>query len=90
MKKIKAKKNRNSKKVAVINQNQCDKSPFCPVKRVCPVGAIVPLNEGETQKKKSIFGFLIPKGYKVDEEKCTGCGVCVTSCPMQAVSIAKA
>ena len=64
-------------KIAKIDKNACDKSPFCPVKRVCPVGAI-------TQKG----GFLKAGTPEVDEEKCIGCGKCVTVCPMRAVSMA--
>jgi ferredoxin len=56
--------------VTVIRE-RCDNSPFCPAKRVCPRGAIVP--DGQA--------------YRVDQEKCTGCGVCVRACPMGAVTL---
>ncbi len=62
---------------AVINSNRCDKSPFCPVKRVCPVNAVT--------QKVSLFGSSVPV---IDEEKCISCGKCVTVCPMRAVSMA--
>jgi len=61
-------------KLAVIDNNRCDRSPFCPVKRVCPFGAV-------TQE----FG----KAPVIDESKCTGCSKCVMVCPMGAVSIEK-
>lgn len=64
------------KKIAVINENVCDKSPFCPVKRVCPVKAV-------TQDVK-FFAAGVPV---VDPEKCIGCGKCVNYCPMRAVSM---
>ena len=63
-------------KKAFINSSRCDKSPFCPVKRVCPAGAI-------TQKS----GFLKGGVPVVDESKCTGCAICVRYCPMGAVSM---
>lgn len=78
--------NKNKTKKAVINQQQCDKSPFCPVKKVCPVNAVIPLGKDE-KPKKNIFGFSLPSGYKIDEEKCTGCGLCVRSCPQGAIKL---
>lgn len=63
-------------KIAVINKNKCDKSPFCPVKRVCPVGAV-------TQNG----GFFKSEVPVIDAEKCIGCNKCVVVCPMQAVSM---
>ena len=52
-----------------IDLKRCDNSPFCPAKRVCPNGAIKP-----------VLG-----GYATDENKCSGCGVCIRVCPMGAV-----
>ena len=63
-------------KIAVIDSGRCDKSPFCPVKRVCPVNAVT--------QQTSIFGSGTPV---IDEEKCVGCGKCVSVCPMRAVSM---
>jgi Fe-S-cluster-containing hydrogenase component 2 len=63
-------------KKAVIDKSLCDKSPFCPVKRVCPVGAV-------TQDGK-LFSSDFPT---VDPEKCIGCGECVKVCPRRAVKM---
>jgi Fe-S-cluster-containing hydrogenase component 2 len=64
------------KKIAIINEKLCDQSPFCPVKRVCPVNAV-------TQS-----GGFFSKGFpKIDPEACTGCGKCIQYCPMGAVKI---
>ncbi|GAU77143.1 ATP-binding protein [Fusibacter sp. 3D3] len=61
-----------SKKVAVIDQGRCDRSPFCPVKRVCPVNAV----------KGSMFS-----APSVSAEDCIGCGKCISYCPMGAVQM---
>jgi Fe-S-cluster-containing hydrogenase component 2 len=65
-------------KKAVINSKKCDQSPFCPVKRVCPVNAVA-------QKKKGFFKAEVPT---VDHDTCTGCGACIKVCPMGAVRMA--
>ena len=44
--------------------------PFC--KYICPLGAIY-----------SVFNPISVFRYKVDQEKCTGCGVCAKVCKMQ-------
>lgn len=62
-------------KKAYIDPNKCDKSPFCPVKRVCPVQAV-------SQEKK---GFFSMGSAVVDKDKCVGCGKCVEVCPRRAV-----
>jgi ferredoxin len=54
---------------ATIDLKRCDASPFCPVKRACPQGAVT----------------SVPGGYTVEEDACTGCGACVRVCPMGAV-----
>lgn len=54
-----------------IDQDRCDRRPGCPARLSCPQGAIVA--EGG--------------GYTVLEEKCTGCGVCMRVCPMNALSL---
>lgn len=61
-------------KKAVINKDRCDRSPFCPVKRICPVEAV-------TQNVKFFKGDT----PVVDHEKCIGCGKCISVCPMKAV-----
>ncbi|MBN4069873.1 MAG: 4Fe-4S ferredoxin [Alkaliphilus sp.] len=65
-------------KIAVIDTKICDKSPFCPVKRICPVGAV-------TQKTS----FLKSEAPVIDPEKCIGCNKCVVVCPMKAVTMVK-
>lgn len=65
--------------IAVIHSSQCDRSPFCPVKRICPVKAV-------TQKG----GFFKKEVPVIDPEICIGCGKCVDFCPMKAVKMKKA
>jgi len=55
--------------LVTISADRCDNSPFCPARRVCPKGAIVP-NGGS---------------YAVLQDKCSGCGVCLRACPMGAI-----
>ncbi|MCY6485153.1 4Fe-4S binding protein [Clostridium aestuarii] len=62
-------------KKAYINPNQCDRSPFCPVKKVCPVKAVV-------QDKKGLFSFGTAV---VNKDKCIGCTKCISACPRGAV-----
>ena len=57
--------------LVAISENRCDNSPFCPSRRVCPSGAIVPNANGTA--------------YTVIEAKCTGCGACMRVCPMGAI-----
>lgn len=45
--------------------------PFC--KYLCPLGAVY-----------SVFNPISVFRYRVDEEKCTGCGICADICKMQA------
>jgi ferredoxin len=52
-----------------IDQKRCDRSPYCPVRRECPVSAI-----GE-----------VDGGFYIDLNVCRGCGVCVKACPREAV-----
>lgn len=63
-------------KKAVMNAAKCDHSPFCPVKRVCPVGAVT--------QKAGLFGAEVPV---IDPDKCTGCGKCVRVCPHGAIAL---
>ncbi|MDI3280705.1 MAG: 4Fe-4S binding protein [Bacillota bacterium] len=67
--------------VARINPQLCDRSPGCPVRRICPQGA-VNREEGE--------GFFHGGPWKVDPEKCLGCGICLQFCPHQAVELVPA
>jgi len=62
-------------KKAFIDPADCDGSPFCPVKRVCPQKAVAAKGGG--------FGGVV----EVDAEKCTGCGKCVEFCPHRAVAM---
>jgi len=61
-----------------IDNDACDRSPGCPSRRVCPTGAIVPLEGG-----------LYPgaNGYTVVDELCRGCGVCARMCAGGAVRL---
>ena len=70
-------------KIAYIEPNRCDRSPFCPAVRSCPAGAIKKI------PGKGIMAFL-GRGYEIDKEKCTGCMVCVNNCPMSAINMVKA
>lgn len=63
-------------KKAMLDQKKCDHSPFCPVKRVCPVNAVT--------QKKGLFSGEFPV---VDADKCTGCGKCIRVCPHGAMSL---
>ncbi|WP_409229036.1 4Fe-4S binding protein [Gudongella sp. SC589] len=75
MKKQKRSNNKSSsksKKARVI-EAKCDRSPFCPVKRVCPTGAV------------ERAGFFMGK-VVINDEKCIGCGRCIQVCPHNAVS----
>lgn len=63
-------------KKAILDQKKCDHSPFCPVKRVCPVNAVT--------QKTGLFSAEFPV---VDADKCTGCGKCIRVCPHGAMSL---
>lgn len=74
--------------VAHIDQTRCDRSPACPVRRICPKQAVVPDESGAPGQGKSILSFLGFGGntaWKVDENKCTGCLLCASYCPHAAV-----
>lgn len=72
---MKNNKYKNSGK-AVFKETKCDKSPFCPVTKACPTGAVSRIK----------LGFLkIDVAY--DAAKCIGCGQCVKACPHAAFSM---
>jgi Fe-S-cluster-containing hydrogenase component 2 len=54
-----------------FNQELCDLSPYWPAVRACPKGALF------FDKK------TFRPTFKADE--CSGCGVCISSCPGGAV-----
>lgn len=61
---------------AKFREERCDKSPFCPVARVCKAGAVSRIK----------LGFMkIDIDY--DPAKCVGCGQCVSACPHGAFSM---
>ncbi|ADG82043.1 4Fe-4S ferredoxin [Thermincola ferriacetica] len=57
---------------AVIDAEKCDRSPWCPVKRVCPANAVEREDDNDP--------------YFVNAY-CQGCGKCVQYCPRRAVSM---
>ncbi|ADQ41266.1 4Fe-4S ferredoxin iron-sulfur binding domain protein [Caldicellulosiruptor acetigenus I77R1B] len=63
---------------AILDKNKCDSSPFCPASRSCKVGAI-------KRNVKEFFNVEID----IDQDICTGCGVCVRFCPRRAIKIAE-
>jgi heterodisulfide reductase subunit A-like polyferredoxin len=54
-----------------FDQELCDLNPYCPAVRACPKGAL----------------FIDKKTFRpaFDAAECTGCGVCISSCPRGAV-----
>ena len=70
-----------AKKVAFIDPKMCDGAPTCPSKRVCPAKAI------SQAGGKGLLGFMMGGISKVNESKCTGCGICVRACPHGAIKI---
>lgn len=71
-------------KTAVLDKSSCDRSPFCPVMRVCPVKAVTMASPSKNGRMGGFFGFGGGE-VTIDQEKCTGCGKCVAHCPMGAV-----
>lgn len=71
-----------AKRVAYVDPKMCDGAPTCPSKRVCPTKAI------SQSGAKGLMGLLFGGGIsKVDEAKCTGCGLCVKYCPHAAIKM---
>jgi Fe-S-cluster-containing hydrogenase component 2 len=56
-----------------FNKAVCDENPISPVTRMCPAGAV--------SIDRSIYRPTI------DESKCTGCEICVSSCPRGAMPV---
>ena len=54
------------KKKIVVNKHMCPQNHPCPTVNICPTGAI---------QQESPFN-----APAIDEEKCTGCGLCLKSC----------
>ena len=78
------------KPVAHIDQQRCDRSPGCPVMRICPMNAVVPEESPGSQappsgRLHSFFGLRASHGWKVDADKCSGCLLCAQYCPHGAV-----
>ena len=78
------------KPVAHIDQQRCDRSPGCPVMRICPMHAVVPDGDvgSETTSNgrlRSLFAANPPHAWKVDAAKCSGCLLCAQYCPHGAV-----
>lgn len=62
--------------MATIDPARCDRSPGCPVRRVCPQGAVYRLESGGR-----------PGAWAIDPALCSGCGSCVRVCPTGAVTM---
>ena len=82
------------KPVARIDRERCDGAPGCPVSRICPQRAVVPVPgvqqaEAQPETPKSwLRGLLAPPTsttWTVDQERCTGCLLCAQYCPHAAV-----
>lgn len=63
-------------KKAKFNESKCDRSPFCPVARVCQTGAITRIKEG-----------FLKTRILYDASKCVGCGKCTKVCPHAAFTM---
>ncbi|MDZ4655431.1 MAG: 4Fe-4S binding protein [Coriobacteriia bacterium] len=61
-----------------IDNTSCDRSPGCPARRVCPRGAISLIPGGR---------YPGANGYTVDEDRCTGCGICARVCAGGAIQL---
>ncbi len=59
----------------LINYKICDNAPECLAPPVCPTGAII-----WNEEKKTL---------EIDNSKCTSCGLCIPTCPMEAIFLAK-
>lgn len=59
----------------LINYKICDNAPECLAPPICPTGAII-----WNEEKKTL---------EIDNSKCTSCGLCIPTCPMEAIFLAK-
>ena len=59
----------------LINFKICDNAPECLAPPVCPTGAII-----WNEEKKTL---------EIDNSKCTSCGLCIPTCPMEAIFLAR-
>lgn len=59
----------------LINYKICDNAPECLAPPICPTGAITWNDEKKT--------------LEIDNSKCTSCGLCIPTCPMEAIFLAK-
>ncbi|HOK26533.1 MAG TPA: 4Fe-4S binding protein [Bacteroidales bacterium] len=58
-------------KTVEVRETRCPRNHYCPLIRICPVGAITQTDP-----------FSAPV---IDHEKCTGCGRCVRYCGYGAI-----
>lgn len=63
-------------RIAIIDENICDRSPFCPAAMSCRIKAF-----------KVSIGGPYRFNISIDEDKCTGCGVCTKYCAPNAIKI---
>lgn len=78
--------------VAYINPDTCDRSPACPVSRICPRDAVVPdipPDQKPAGRLRQLLGGVPDHGWIVDESKCSGCLLCAQYCPHRAVEARK-
>lgn len=66
---------RSDKMSVLINFKICDNAKECGGIEVCPTGALTWDGENKT--------------IKIDDSKCTSCGVCEKACPIGAIMIAR-
>ncbi|HHY18793.1 MAG TPA: 4Fe-4S binding protein [Firmicutes bacterium] len=62
-------------KKAIVNEDICDGSPFCPSARSCPKKAF---NKEHFRKNGT---------WSIITDECIGCGICIGYCPQKAVSL---